>query len=573
MGKRYWFLCFVLMALMFTTVPGFAQSDDNNDKTNDLPKVSDPDEKTNELPKASAPDDKTIDLPKVSDPSIGMPPPIYAKVKELRAEMQKLTKQRKFAEAEKKFAEIKKALGDRTVSNRTRNQLFADVHREEAVRLYSMQGEYQKAANAVRTAIKYDEQKSDMKLLLTTQEKLGLQKDWFGIRQNHENAKIKLLKTKQPLLKEKLAILQQIDTKKRLSDAELKKLQAALKAVNERLSGVNKALSEENRKFAVQRDKFSKKDIVLTDEQQKKLRPLVIQRMNIQVQNYQIHKKITQHLTNIAENTEVTWKDLKENFGQLSKIQEEILALRNRLAVLAKKSPLGERDYAAAKSLRDQLEKAIDKAEELMGSVEKAFIDVKTFSKLTLKEKLEFVKLFRDVWSKDQEFENLKPTLEDLYKKIFEAPIIIDDPLPVPIPTPKPEPVEMISGVGYIINEGNFWLLRFGDQVYYPVNLPAKYRINKLEVKFEGEVVKLIDIEPIKEPKITADAPTSDNTANKDVSDKWWLKYPRISFTHISAPQVADEPYDRGTDTATPSRILEENIDNKDKPASLLSTF
>jgi hypothetical protein len=123
----------------------------------------------------------------------------------------------------------------------------------------------------------------------------------------------------------------------------------------------------------------------------------------------------------------------------------------------------------------------------------------------------------------------------------------------------------MAGGVGYIINEGNFWLLRFGDQIFYPVNLPAKYRINKLEVKFEGEVIRLLD-KPLK--------PGENKIASiENVTGKPWLQYPRISFTHISAPQVADEPYDRGTDTATPSRILEENIDNKDKPASLLSTF
>ncbi|HMM61147.1 MAG TPA: hypothetical protein PKC25_13555, partial [Candidatus Rifleibacterium sp.] len=104
--------------------------------------------------------------------------------------------------------------------------------------------------------------------------------------------------------------------------------------------------------------------------------------------------------------------------------------------------------------IRDQLEKAIAACEKALDKVEDAFIDQKVFGKLTDKEKAEFVKLFRDVWSRDKEFDSLKPSLEELYEKIFERPIIIDDPKPEPqpIPMPKPEPGKpSLEGEGYII--------------------------------------------------------------------------------------------------------------------------
>ncbi len=555
MRNSYWYLCFVLALLLVAPISGFSQTDDQQSSA-----VSD-DGKTNDLPKVSPPNPGD----KISKP-IGMPNPIYARIKELRAKLQKLTRQRKFDQAEKLVDTIRTEM--KKLDRKNYSNMFADLHRNEVVRLHSMQGEYMKAANAVRTAIEYNEIKSDVKLLLNTKEKVGLQKEWFYIRQQHEREITKLLENKQPVLKSKLAILNRLNSKIRLTDEQIKNLQTELKAVNEKLHKINKNIEEVNRKFMVKHDRFSKKDIVLNKEQQKKLLPLVRERYAVHFENYKLHKAIARHLSDISENSEITWKDLRGNFEQLARLQEEIWSLRKRLDFLAGKAPLTEEDYAAARAVRNQLEKLIDRAENFMEKVEDAFVDAKTFSKLTLQEKLEFVKLFRDVWSKDREFDNLKPSLEDLYKKIFDSPIIIviDDPLPVP--TPKPEPVEQISGEGYIILEGsskgNICLLRFGDKVFYPVNLPARYQVNKLEVKFAGEVVTLI------EPSTKSDNATTD----KMIGEKWWLKYPRISFTYITAPQLPDEPYERDPgQLATPTEVIEENIDNQDKPANLMNSF
>lgn len=544
MGKRNLFLC-VFLLLVLTVSNGFAQSDDNNTPGT-----------------ATSVSDNDVADTATSTAKIAIAPQraVYLRINKLREEIQRLTRQRKFGEAEKAVATLKKVMTDVTDKKRYK-EIYASVYRKEVVNLESIQGHYQRASNAVRTAIKYNEMKSDMQLLLKTQEKVGLQREWFNVRENYERSLTKLLDARMPLLKEKLAVLQQIDTKKRLSDDELKKLQTQLKQINGRLAAINKNITETHRKFAVQRDRFAKKDIVLKDEQQKKLRPLVMARHAKQLQSYRMYKEIQQHLTNIAENTEITWKDLKEDFSEFAKLQDEIWGLRKQLDVLSRQSPLNEKDYALAKMVRAKLEKAMEKAEDLMAGIEKAFIDTKTFNKLTLKEKLEFVKLFRDVWSRDREFNNLKPSLEDLYKKIFDAPIIIDDPKPVPVP--QPEPVNQISGQGMVINEkdnsGDHWFISFEGRILYPVNLPAKYRINQLEVKFAGELTTLIQ--------------PNDKSVEEYTPEKWWLKYPRLSLTHISAPQLPDEPYNRGTGLATPTQVIEENIDNQDQPANLMNSF
>ncbi len=503
------------------------------------------------------------------------------KFQKMRAEIQKLIKQRFFARANTLIDKVRAEVKSSRLTDERKKALMASLERRERATMHSVQGEYQKAANAIRSAISLNELKGDTDRLLKTQEKVSTQKEWFDIRANYEKDLTKLLEAKQPLLKEKLAVLRQLDSKRKLSKEEISKLQASLKQINERLAPLNKKIQETHRVFAVKRDKMRKEGIVLNSAQHRKLFPLVMKRMIVRFGNYNLHRQIARHLSNIAETNETSWEGLKENFARLQKLQEKVWDLRKQLDALAGKAPLSEEDYRKAKILRDQLEKAIAACEKALGKVEDAFIDQKVFGKLTDKEKAEFVKLFRDVWSRDKEFDSLKPSLEELYEKIFERPIIIDDPKPEPqpIPMPKPEPGKpSLEGEGYIIKEGNVFLLRFGDKILWPNNLPARYMVNKLEVKFGAEFILRAADQPTNDlPKVdgpTNDLPQADVPTNKlPEENAWWKKYPEISFTYIHAPQLPDEPFKRDNDMATPTQVIEENLDNQNKPANLMNAF
>lgn len=488
------------------------------------------------------------------------------KFQKMRAEIQKLIKQRFFARANTLIDKVRAEVKSSRLTDERKKALMASLERRERATMHSVQGEYQKAANAIRSAISMNEVKGDTDRLLKTQEKVSTQKEWFDIRANYEKDLTKLLEAKQPLLKEKLAVLKQLDSKKKLSKEEISKLQASLKQINERLAPLNKKIQETHRVFAVKRDKMRKEGIVLNSALHRKLFPLVMKRMLVRFGNYNLHRQIARHLSNIAETNETSWEGLKENFARLQKLQEKVWDLRKQLDALAGKAPLSEEDYRKAKVLREQLEKAITACEKALGKVEDAFIDQKVFGKLTDKEKAEFVKLFRDVWSRDKEFDSLKPSLEELYEKIFERPIIIDDPKPEPQPMPKPEPGKpSLEGEGYIIKEGNVFLLRFGDKILWPNNLPARYMVNKLEVKFGAEFILRAANQP------TNELPQVDE--NGRPVDAWWKKYPEISFTYIHAPQLPDEPFKRDSDMATPTQVIEENLDNQNKPANLMNAF
>lgn len=524
--------------------------------------------------------------------SVTMPPDqisndMLAKVKTMRAELQKMTRERKFPQAHRKLAAIDQLLKkSRILDNKVKNSLIASVQREEALRLHSAEGEYAKAANAVRAAIKYDAQRTDKELLLKTQEKVGKQNDWFKVRVDHEKSMTRLFTSKTPLLKEKLEVLRKMDTKKKLSDADLKKMQEQLKKINQKLKTVNSAIKEQRESFAKAAEQRKKDRVILTAAQHKKLFPLSMRKIKARFTNYGLHKEIARHLANIAENTEVTWKDLKKNFESIQKLQEEIWSLRKRLLVLADKSPMTDADYSAAKEIREKLERAMNKAEAAMGKIESAFIDAKTFNKLSAKEKLEFVKLLRDVWSRDKEFASLKPSLEEIYEKIFESePIRITDPLPEPVepqpepviePQPEPEPkpdTKLLEGKGKIILEGNTYVLVVNDSnnLYYPINLPKNYMVDRLEVVFVGEVLR----STIEERNAQTDTPghATDQSPAQGQAYEWWEKLPRISLVRIHAPQLPDEPFEPNVEPNKPGQVIEENIDNQDRPANLLNAF
>ena len=473
-----------------------------------------------------------------------------------RNEIQKLISQRYFARAEKLTEALQSKIKASKLADEAKKSLSASLERREKVAIYSAQGNYQKAADAVRQAIAYQELKSDKELLLKTQEKVGLQQEWLKTRTDYENQLCKLLEAKQPLLKEKLAILRQLDSKKKLEDAELKKLQAALRGVNGKLGALNKRLSEAHRVFAVKRDSMNKAGVILSAAQTSKLFPLVMKRMMVRFANYNLHKQIARHLTNISENNEITWKDLKENFTALSKLQGEIWDLRKRLESFTSKMPLSAADLKAAREIRRQLEKAISAGEKLLSKVEDAFIDQKVFGKLSNKEKLEFVKLFRDVWSREKEFDSLKPALEDIYQKLFKEPIIIDDPMlpgdPDPQPVPDPRNAD-IEGAGLIVKAYDNYMIKFNGKLFLPDNLPANYMIDNLEVKFAASLLK------IAVPAVEGDF--------------WWKKYSRVTLIYIKSPQVNDLPVRRDGDLASPTRVIEENLDNQDKPANLMNAF
>ncbi|PKL42413.1 MAG: hypothetical protein CVV41_14850 [Candidatus Riflebacteria bacterium HGW-Riflebacteria-1] len=585
MKRNLW--CFVLLvALFFAVSPIMAQQTTAGFTESAAEEGSDDDDSAdNKVAEAdltvdsnAADSDVEAVAKTAAKPGVAGDNDLLARFKKSRAEIQKLIKQRFFAKAEKQLSALNKSLKISKIDEKAKKQFMASLERRETVTLFSAQGQYQKAANAVRQAISLNELKGDTERLLKVQEKVGLQKEWFEIRSKHEKELRDLLENKQPLLKEKLAIVKQMDSKRKLSDEELKKLQGALKDVNARLAKVSKVLQETRRVFAVKREKMQKAGVILSAEQQRKLFPLVMKRMMVRFENYNLHKQIVRHLTNISEDSEVSWDGLKKNFAALAKLQEDIWSLRKQLDTYAQKAPLTEADYAAAKEIRTRLERLMAAAEKLMNKVEDAFIDQKVFGKLSAKEKLEFVKLFRDVWSREKEFDSLKPSLEDIYKKIFESPIVIGpDPVdPTPLPEPRPEPGVDIEGAGFIIQEGNLFLLRFGDKVLWPNNLPARYMINKLEVKFAAQFIMRampVDDRTNELPRVddrTNELPRVDEPTNELPRI---VKYPEISFTYIHAPQLPDEPFAKPDELATPTKVIEENINNEERPSNLMNAF
>jgi hypothetical protein len=556
---------FVLLTLFFLPTGVFAQSSSN--QTPDT------------VPGTAASIEQSSDnqTPGSSNNRPGVPQmnredrKVYQAVQGLREKVQQAIKAKDLKKAEGLFAKMNAMLDNNQMSSYYRNRLVASIHRNEQKAIYEKQAQYQKAANAIRIAVKYDKKDNDLKKLLKTQEKVGMQRELFNLRKSHQKDLYKLEKSRQDYLNMKLSVLKQTDKGQGLSDNALKYLQRRLKNINSKLQTVNQNIKATQTRYRRNFEKLWGQGVYLTQEQREVVLKDAAPHIRIKNENQRILKAVTKHLTNIAQNSEITWKDLLKNFSELSELQRQIISLRRDLEGMAR-GPWSRDRYDAAKKLRVALERAMEKAAELMKAVEQAFIDTKAFAKLSPKEKIEFLKLFKDVWGKEKEIQSMKPSLEDIYKKIFEGPIDVgpmpgepvpfDPPLPVePQPEPdrpQPEPVEPqlgendeISGYGYIYQRENYWYLKCEGGPYLTMNLPTNYMINELEVKFSGKLY-----EPLT------------NSADATVQ-----RMQQIMFTSIYAPQLPDEPYQTPGASNEPSEVIEEQIDNQDKPANLLNAF
>jgi len=124
------------------------------------------------------------------------------------------------------------------------------------------------------------------------------------------------------------------------------------------------------------------------------------------------------------------------------------------------------------------------------------------------------------------------------------------NPDPQPVPDPRKTDFE---GTGLVVKAYDNYMIKFNGKLFLPDNLPANYMIDNLEVKFGASLLK------IAVPAVEGDF--------------WWKKYSKVTLTFIKSPQVNDLPVRRDGDLASPTRVIEENLDNQDKPANLMNAF
>jgi hypothetical protein len=580
--KRFSGVLFLAAAFMLAFfMPGFAQSENDTGQA-----------------VGTNTDDNSSGVKIIS----GMPSPFYYGLKKMRGTLRNLIQQRRFAQAEKVVKEIKQYLATnvkkQAINKETYYANIASLHRREIVDLHSFQGQYQKAADSIRQAIRHHQIPTDVQSLMNVQEKVEKQQEFFKYRLTYERMMSGYQRDKQALLKEKIQLLKTINTGRKLSDGQISKLQKALKKIDKKLDSVQGKIKKLNAESSKKASEARQNQVFLSSDQQKELSPMVKTRVKLHITNFRHQMEVTRLLSQIAENSQITWHNLKNDFKELASLQDKLWSLRKRLDALSRKAPLSRKDLKVASDLRNQLENAMKQAAEIMSRIEKAFIDEKVFGKLTAKEKIEFVNLFRKVWNRNKEFESLKPSIDEIYSKIFPiiigpmppnpipGPYPIDPPIatePLPIepiepppatePVPLPEPIDpppaqedenVIKGNGLLLLEETEWLLKFNGDYYRTMNLPSKFMIHQLEVKFSGRIYY-----PAR--PTSADGQEEGESA----TDSRYRGPKEIYFTSIHAPQLPDEPYeaDGGRSNEQPSEVIEDNIDNQDQPANLMNAF
>ena len=463
-----------------------------------------------------------------------------------------------FSKADFLLTTLKADIKNSILSEAQKNKLLAEIERNESVKLYSQQGEYKLAANAIIRAMKLDKDPADFDNLKTMFEKISSQRKFFEIKIAIEKQAKKFAETKQVLLKEKLAILKEMNTGKKLADKELKRLQASLKTIDVKLS----SLEYEVR--VTRLDYMAEIGLNLGKEFESQVSIYIESRLAVERDNQELEKQIVKHLTEIGESSEITWKNLRENIIELGDLLNTTFRLRARLEILAKKAnSLTDSELAEVSLIKAQLEKAIQNREDKLNAIETAFINQQVFGKLTGSEINELFSRMRGFWIKQRIFDSLEPSLKELYK----AFIIENSPVEQPeVPASGTTDITdaNIQGTGRIVQHSEGFMLVFRGNALKPNNLPVKYRTNDLEVAFAANYVhnRKAYIEKYPEINLVFINAKSDD----DIMRPGELVEPRITPDGVIIPGWEVRPInirkqDQGQDQ------------DKDKPANLMNSF
>lgn len=490
MFKRSSVIGFVLMTTCFLSFPAFAQTRGAPSRTSPA-RDSGRHNPTSSGPEIAAPTKtpttpSTPVAPETNDEYLKEEFGALVKFDRAREKIATQIEMKSFSEAEFLITTLKADIKNSILVEAQKNKLLAEIERNESVKFYSQQGEYKLAANAIIRAMKLQKDPADFDNLKKMFENITSQKELLKIRIATEQQFQKFAETKQTLLNEKLAILKKMNTGKKLADKELKRLQASLKKIDEKLSSLQKEVATAQHAYV---GKILPLGVILSKELENQASSYMKSRFEVEVKNQNLEKEIVKHLTEIGENSEITWNNLREDIIELGDLLNTAFRLRARLEILAKKAnSLTDSELSEVSLLKAQLEKAIQNREDKLNAIETAFINQQVFDKLTGSEIKELFSRMRGFWVKQRVFDSLEPSVKELYK----AFIIEDSPVEQPeVPASGTTDITdaNIQGTGRIVQHSEGFMLVFRGEMLNPDNLPAKYKTNDLEVAFAANYV------------------------------------------------------------------------------------
>lgn len=331
--------------------------------------------------------------------------------------LQKLQKERKFAQLEKESASF--VAWCKGMEPKYKLEKFILTGFDLQAGAQEQQGKYNAAANTVRASHSYKPNSANIDRVFKYEQKDLAQRDFFNKTTTFQNQRLDIYNSIYKLAAEKNnAIKALLNSKKKITKEDFEKLQAKVKELNAEIQKQYAKLKEVTATFSKETEQYRKDGIIFTTAQATRVNSLVKSVNDVASKVTVVQTEAAKNLVKAAEKYQMSWDGLEEKLTKMKEVQDKIMGLQKELLALLEKKPLSDDDKKKINDLKADLDKQIAAHDKLLADLENAFMDSKTFNGMSIDEQRKYMALFQVIRDADNVIDKTLAKINGLIKEM-----------------------------------------------------------------------------------------------------------------------------------------------------------
>jgi len=305
-----------------------------------------------------------------------------------------LERERKFANVESQTQQFVNWL-KRYDKNYPALDSFIETAYNQKASAEANQGKYNEAGNTIRESHAWKPNPANIDKVLKYEQKDLAQREFFNKTLEFQNKRIEIQRSILNLARVKEKLIQNFLKMKDVTKEQLETLQGQLKRLTGKITALRTELNDFFAAFSKDTEKFRKDEIIFNHRQAFAInqKARVAGRLIDAINGAE--SRVAKGLTEITEKFKFSWPGLEDMLGKMKDLQVKIMDIQKQMLAIMDKKPLTDADKAKLMELKAQLDKLVTDHDKLLRDIETAFMDTKTFSKLSSDQQVKFMEMFK----------------------------------------------------------------------------------------------------------------------------------------------------------------------------------
>lgn len=280
------------------------------------------------------------------------------------------------------------------------------------------QGKYNEAANTIRESHAWKPNPGNIDKVMKYEQNDAAQREYYAKALEFQNKRIELKRQILNLVQQKEKLVNELLKAKDVTKEQLEKLQASLKELSAKVAALRKEQSEVHATYVKDTEKFRKDGILFNARQSAVINAKAQTAAKLVTAIGQVETRVAKGLLTITEKYKWSWSGLEELLGKMKDLQVKIMDLQKQMLGIMDKKPLSEADKKKLLELKEQLDKLLEEQNKVMADLEKAFMDTKTFNKLTADQQAKYLEMFKTIREAENVIEKTTAKIEAFLKQM-----------------------------------------------------------------------------------------------------------------------------------------------------------